>query len=78
MTENLVIFERERAAFEQLKPELLKQYPNKYVAIVDGRVVEVGEDKLQVREYASVLGAFQSMCSWFQLNSASIIFLIAG
>jgi PHD/YefM family antitoxin component YafN of YafNO toxin-antitoxin module len=43
-------FEREKAAFEQLKPELLKKYPNKCVAIVDGQVVEVGEDKLQVIE----------------------------
>jgi hypothetical protein len=43
-------FDREKAAFEQLKPDLLKQFPDKCVAIVGGQVVEVGEDKLQVIE----------------------------
>lgn len=43
-------FEREKAAFERLKPELLKQHLGKCVAVVGGQVVEVGEDKLQVIE----------------------------
>jgi len=43
-------FEREKAAFERLRPELLKQYPEKYVAVVGGQVVEVGDDKVQVIE----------------------------
>jgi hypothetical protein len=49
-TESHSGFERERAAFERLKPELLKQHPGKCVAVVGGQVVEVGEDKLQVIE----------------------------
>jgi len=43
-------FEREKAVFERLKPELLKQYPGKFVAIANGQVAEVGDDKLQVIE----------------------------
>ncbi len=43
-------FEREKAAFEQMKPELMKQYPGKCVAVVGGQVVEVGEDKIKVIE----------------------------
>ena len=47
-------FEREVAAFEQLRPALLKQYPGKYVAIYQGEVVASGDEKLalldQVRE----------------------------
>jgi hypothetical protein len=41
-------FEREKAAFERLKPELLQRYPGKCVAIVNEQVVEVGDDKLEV------------------------------
>jgi hypothetical protein len=43
-------FEREKAAFERLKPDLLERFPDKCVAIVGGQVVEVGEDKLKVIE----------------------------
>ncbi len=47
-------FEREVAAFEQLKPTLLQQYPGKYVAIYEGKVVGNGDEKLtlldQVRQ----------------------------
>ena len=47
-------FEREVAAFEQLRPSLLKQYAGKYVAIYQGEVVASGDEKLalldQVRE----------------------------
>jgi hypothetical protein len=41
-------FEAQVAAFERLKPELLKQYRGRAVAIYQGQVVEVGDDKLQV------------------------------
>ncbi len=43
-------FEREKAAFEAMKPVLMKQYRDKCVAIVGGKVVEEGEDKLEVIE----------------------------
>lgn len=41
-------FEAEVAAFERLKPELLKRHPGRAVAIHQGRVVEVGDDKMDV------------------------------
>ena len=47
-------FEQEVAAFEELKPALLKQYAGRYVAIYQGKVVASGHEKLalldQVRE----------------------------
>jgi hypothetical protein len=47
-------FEREVAAFEQLRPSLLKRYSGLYVAIYQGEVIASGDDKLalldQVRE----------------------------
>lgn len=43
-------FEQEVAAFEQLKPQLLQQYAGKVVAIYQGEVVAVGEDRLQVHD----------------------------
>jgi hypothetical protein len=48
------ILERERAAFERLKPELLKTHPGKWVAIVDGELVDSDddEDALVQRVYA--------------------------
>jgi hypothetical protein len=39
-------FEREAAAFEALKPELLEQYVGQYVAIYQKQVVAVGADRL--------------------------------
>ncbi len=46
--------ERDRAAFERLKPELLKTHLGKWVAIVDGALVDsdVDEDALVQRVYA--------------------------
>lgn len=41
-------FEAEVAAFERLKPELLKQYPGQAVAIYQGKVIAVGPDKMTV------------------------------
>jgi hypothetical protein len=46
--EQLEAFEREVAAFEQMKPELLEKYKGRCVAIVGGQVVEVGDNKRQV------------------------------
>lgn len=37
-------FERDRAVFEQLKPELLQKYPGKVVAIYQGEIVAIGDD----------------------------------
>ena len=39
-------FEQEVAAFERLKTTLLAQYAGQYVAIYQGQVVGVGEDRL--------------------------------
>lgn len=41
-------FETELAHFERLKPQLLQQYPGRYVAIYQGAVVAVGDDKMAV------------------------------
>jgi PHD/YefM family antitoxin component YafN of YafNO toxin-antitoxin module len=37
-------FERERAAFERMKPELLRTHQGKVVVIYQGQVVQVGTD----------------------------------
>jgi antitoxin (DNA-binding transcriptional repressor) of toxin-antitoxin stability system len=41
-------FERERAAFERLKPELLKTHRGKFVAVVNEQVVDVGTDRVKL------------------------------
>jgi hypothetical protein len=41
-------FEREREAFERLKPTLLKTHAGKCVAVLNGEVVEMGDDKMAV------------------------------
>lgn len=38
--------EREHAAFQRMLPELLKQYPGRAVAIYNGEVIGVGDDKM--------------------------------
>lgn len=52
--ENTEALDREIAAYEQLKPTLLEQYPGQYVAIYQGQVVASGTDRLalvdQVRQ----------------------------
>lgn len=45
---NLEAFERERQAFECLKPELLRTRRGQWVAIYWGEVVEAGQDRSQV------------------------------
>ncbi len=44
--------EREHQAFQRLLPELLKQYAGRVVAIHQGQVIEVGDNKLTVWERA--------------------------
>lgn len=46
----LVAFEQEAAAFLALKPQLLQQYSGKVVAIYQGEVVMVGDDRLAVHD----------------------------
>jgi len=41
-------FEQERAAFEQLKPKLLRTHQGKVVAVYQGQVVQVGTDIAEV------------------------------
>ena len=41
-------FERERQAFERLKPELLRTHRGQWVAIHQGEVVEAGQDRSHV------------------------------
>jgi hypothetical protein len=38
------LFERERAAFQRLLPELLKTHRGEWVAVIDGQPVEFGQD----------------------------------
>jgi hypothetical protein len=46
--DRLVVFAREEAAFERLKPSLLGMYGGEFVAIYGGRVVAHGRDKFAV------------------------------
>jgi len=46
------IIEREHIAFQQLLPELLKQYPGQVVALHAGQVVAVGQDRMEVWQRA--------------------------
>lgn len=41
-------FEKEIAAFEQMKPTLFTQYADQYVAIYQGEIVAYGREKLQL------------------------------
>jgi antitoxin (DNA-binding transcriptional repressor) of toxin-antitoxin stability system len=41
-------FERARAAFERLKPELLKTHRGKFVAVVNEQVVDVDTDRVKL------------------------------
>jgi hypothetical protein len=45
-------FERERAAFFRLLPELLKSHPGKVVAIHDEQVIAVGDERRPVIDEA--------------------------
>ena len=50
-------FEKEIAAFEALKAELLVQFPGQYVAIYQGQVVGHGDNRLAlVKEVYSQFG----------------------
>jgi hypothetical protein len=41
-------FERERAAFERLKPELLKTHRGKFVAVLNEQVVDMDTDRVKL------------------------------
>ncbi|MFN8440948.1 MAG: DUF5678 domain-containing protein [Caldilineaceae bacterium] len=43
---------REHRAFQQLLPQLLQQYPGRVVAIHDGKVIAVGDDRMEVWQRA--------------------------
>lgn len=45
-------FQREIAAFERMKPELLRQYSGRVVAIRSGQVIEVGGENESVADVA--------------------------
>ena len=45
---SLEAFERERQAFECLKPDLLRTHQGQWVAIYQEKVVEAGQDRSQV------------------------------
>jgi len=45
-------FRREKRAFEQLKPELLKTHRGKYVVIHEGKVALTGDDEVQLAKQA--------------------------
>jgi len=48
LTEPDDAFERERAAFERLKPELLKTHRGKFVAVVDEQIVDEDTDRIKL------------------------------
>lgn len=50
--ELLSSLEHEAEAFERMKAELLQQYRGRAVAILNGRIIEVGEPKESVAEVA--------------------------
>jgi PHD/YefM family antitoxin component YafN of YafNO toxin-antitoxin module len=44
--------EHEHVAFQRMLPELLKQYEGRVVAIYNGQVVDVGDDRMEVWKQA--------------------------
>jgi len=44
--------EREHAAFQKMLPELLQQYPGRVVAIYQGQVIVVGDQRMDVWQQA--------------------------
>ncbi len=55
-------FERERAAFQRLLPELLKEHRGKWVAIVDEKVADVGPDFSSVIQRVRARFGKRSVC----------------
>lgn len=60
---------REEAAFERLKPTLLKTHLGQFVAIYQGRVVASGEDKFVVldevrRDWGNVICFVEKVADW--------------
>ncbi len=63
-------FEAEIAAFEQLKPALLERYPGRAVAIYQGQVVEVGDDKMEVlAQVIDKLGDVSCYVEWVEADA---------
>ncbi|MBI4674294.1 MAG: type II toxin-antitoxin system prevent-host-death family antitoxin [Chloroflexi bacterium] len=59
------VFERERAAFEKLKPQLLETHLGQYVAIHDGQVVDSGTSDTELAQ--RVLPRFRNQAVYIQL-----------
>ena len=58
-------FEQEIIAFEELKPELLKQYPGQAVAIYQGKVVATGSNKMDaLRNAQKLMGSIHCYVEW--------------
>ncbi|MEZ4865635.1 MAG: DUF5678 domain-containing protein [Caldilineaceae bacterium] len=58
-------FAREVAAFERLKPELIERYYGRVVAIYQGEVVAVGDDRMDVLgEVLERLGPVPCYIEW--------------
>ena len=43
-------FLREEAAFERLLPDLLKTIPGRYVAVLDGKVIDQDKNEIKLAE----------------------------
>ena len=60
-------FLNEIAAFEELKPELLKQYQGRVVAIYQGQVVAVGDNVLAVHDAVTAkFGSVPCYVEWVE------------
>ena len=58
-------FDQEIIAFEQMKPELLKQYSGQAVAIYQGKVVATGKNKMDaLRNAEKRMGAIHCYVEW--------------
>lgn len=65
-----VDFEREVAAFEQLRPALAEQYPGQAVAIYQGQVVAAGKDKMAVLDRVlETLGPVPCYIEWAEAGA---------
>lgn len=62
-------FEAEIAHFERLKPQLLQQHSGRFVAIYQGEVVAVGDDKMDV--LATVQAAYGDIACYITQVTAN-------
>ncbi len=71
------IFERNRAAFQKLLPDLLKTYRGKWVAIVNEKVAVIGDSSALVIE--EVIGKFGDVRTYMQeVLEARRVYRISG